>query len=413
MIPEINTIIRRNSDMQEETDMNFRTLDPNLPNEQKPKRRFLWRGVALVVGSFLLGGFILPNIRIGWKEPESKADNSSGLAVRPGAPTPLAENEPYAKAAQIASPAIVNIDTQQRVAPSLMDEEWFSGREPSSRLKTIEGSGVIIDKEGDILTNEHVVGPANEAGKKITVTLNDGTGRKLQGTVIGADHTTDVALVRISGANLPVSRIGTVKGLIPGQMAVAIGNPLGFRFTVTHGVVSALGRPINDQEEGRVYENLIQTDCAINPGNSGGALVDLQGKVIGINTIVATRAQGIGFAIPIDTALRVADELKRFGRIKRPWLGIVVLTNSPQLANNYDLPNVRGVVVSGIYRRGPAAKSDIIQGDVITSINDTPIHSDDELKAVEKKLKIGETVNLQLRRGEQTGKGKLMVGEAP
>ena len=393
--------------------MNRAISTPPNPEEPKPKKPFAYRGALLLAGSFILGGIVLPNMRISWKEPESRADTAPGLAVRPGAPIPLSNAESYAKAAQIASPAIVNIDTQQRVAPTLMDEEWFTGRQSGATTKTTEGSGVIIDKEGDILTNEHVVGSVNEAGKKITVTLNDGTGRKLQGTVIGADHTTDVALVRISGANLPVSRIGTVQGLVPGQMAVAIGNPLGFRFTVTHGVVSALGRPINDQQEGRVYENLIQTDCAINPGNSGGALVNLQGQVIGINTIVAASAQGIGFAIPIDTALRVADELKRFGRIKRPWLGLVVVTNTPQLASNYDLPNVNGVVVSGIYRLGPAANSDLSRGDIITSINEKPVHSDMELKALEKKLKIGETVTLQLRRGDQNGKGKLVVGEAP
>src|SRR5205807_4556646 len=119
-------------------------------------------------------------------------------------------------------------------------------------------------------------------------------------------------------------------GLVPGHLAVAIGNPLGFQFTVTHGVISALGRPISEGTDGRVYENLIQTDCAINPGNSGGALVNIQGQVIGINTIVASRAQGIGFAIPIDTALRVAEELKKYGKVKRPWLGLVVMTNTSQ-----------------------------------------------------------------------------------
>jgi S1-C subfamily serine protease len=277
----------------------------------------------------------------------------------------------------------------------------------------MEGSGVIIDASGDIVTNEHVVGPANASGTKILVTLNDGTGRKLPGTIIGADHTSDVALVHIDAPNLPVAHLGSSQGLVPGQMAVAIGNPLGFRFTVTHGVVSALGRPINDEQEGRVYENLIQTDCAINPGNSGGALVNLEGQVIGINTIVASRAQGIGFAIPIDTALRVADELKRFGKVKRPWLGLLVITNTNQLASAYDLPNVAGVVVARITRDGPGAGAGLQRGDVITRINDQPVRSEEDFKSIEKKLKIGQTVAITLRRGDQAGKGSITVGDAP
>src|SRR5262249_15131929 len=220
----------------------------------------------------------------------------------------------------------------------------------------------------------------------------DGTGRTFPGTVIGADHVTDVALVHIEAPNLPVAKMGTVKGLVPGQMAVAIGNPLGFRFTVTHGVVSALGRPINDDQEGRVYENLIQTDCPINPGNSGGALVNMQGQVIGINTIVASRAQGIGFAIPIDTALTVADELKRYGRVKRPWLGMVAVTNTRNLAAYYDLPDAAGVVVARLYRGGAAASGGLRTGDILTKLNGQAITTAEEFKAAEKKLKIGDTV---------------------
>ncbi len=196
-------------------------------------------------------------------------------------------------------------------------------------------------------------------------------------------------------------------------MAVAIGNPLGFRFTVTHGVVSALGRPINDEQEGRVYENLIQTDCAINPGNSGGALVNLQGQVIGINTIVASRAQGIGFAIPIDTALRVADELKKYGKVKRPWLGLVVVTNSSQFANYYDLPNVAGVVVARIAPNGPGGGAGLQRGDVITRIDNEPARSEEDFKGIEKRLRIGQSVNITLRRGDQAGKGTIIVGDAP
>src|SRR5262249_54035578 len=161
----------------------------------------------------------------------------------------------------------------------------------------------IVNSSGDILTNEHVVGAVGEAGKSIVVRLKDG--RKFDGVVVGSDHTTDVALVHIEGTNLPVAKMGTSRGLVPGQMVVAIGNPYSLMFTVTHGVVSATDRPYKNERDGRIYDKLIQTDCAINPGNSGGALVNLRGEVIGINSMIYPDGQGIGFAIPIDTALQV------------------------------------------------------------------------------------------------------------
>jgi S1-C subfamily serine protease len=257
------------------------------------------------------------------------------------------------------------------------------------------------------------VGAVNEAGKSIKVTLNDGTWRTFPGKVIGADHTTDVALVHIDASNLPAAQMGTVKGLVPGQIAVAIGNPLGYRFTVTQGVVSALGRPVNDDQEGRVYENLIQTDCAINPGNSGGALVNIDGQVIGINTIVASQAQGIGFAIPIDTALSVATDLKRYGRIKRPWLGMVVISNTHELAAANGLPDAEGVVAIQFERDGAGATAGPHRGDVIIKVSGKPIRSDDDYKAVEKQLKIGQQVTIELLRDNTKMSGKLTVGEAP
>ncbi len=381
----------------------------NFHHESRARRRWL-RPFLLFLGAFILGGIVLPNLHVTWREPASDAQRNAGLDVRQEKSQPLSDAESYAKAAQIASRAIVNIDTQQRVNPGMLDEDWFS---TGPQVRAIEGSGVIIDKSGYILTNEHVVGPSNASGTKILVALNDGTGRKLPGTIIGADHTSDVALVHIDAPNLPVAHLGSSTGLIPGQMAVAIGNPLGFRFTVTHGVVSALGRPINDEAEGRFYENLIQTDCAINPGNSGGALVNLAGQVIGINTIVASRAQGIGFAIPINTALQVANELKRFGKVKRPWLGLVVVTNNSQLASYYDLPNVAGIVVVRIAGSGPGAGAELQRGDVITRIGDEPVKSEEEFKSIEKRLRIGQAVAITLRRGDQAGKGTITVGDAP
>jgi serine protease Do len=368
------------------------------------------RSFFIVTCAFVLGGLVLPNIRISWREPASLAQGV-GLDVKTTpAPTTLPESEVYARAAQAAYKSVVNIDTTQRVrVPRDIMDDWFSDGPRYSQSNT-EGSGVIINKAGYILTNEHVVGAVNEANRTITVTLTDG--QKFQGTVVGADHTTDVALVKIEGNNLPVAQIGTVKGLVPGQMCVAIGSPLNWKFTVTHGVISALGRPIATPDD-RIYPDLIQHDAGINPGNSGGALVNAQGQVIGINTLVETRAQGIGFAIPIDTALRVADELKRYGHIKRPWLGAAVIQNTAGLASRYDLPNIAGVVVKGIYRNSPVLDAGLQMGDVITKINNNPVQSEDQYTAAEQKLHIGDIAALEVHRSDKFANVKVTVGEKP
>src|SRR5258706_9110614 len=349
--------------------------------------------LILLAIAFILGGFILPNLHVSWRLPDGSAQGG-GLGIVPGAPQPLAEAEVYARAAQAAYKSVVNIDTTQRVrVRSFCDDDMFFGG-PRFQESQSHGSGVIVSQEGYILTNEHVVGPSKEAGKSIQVTLTDG--RKCRGEVIGADHTTDVALVKVEGSGLPAAKMGTEKGLIPGEMAVAIGNPLGLRFTVTHGVVSALGRPI--EVEGRIYPNLIQHDALINPGNSGGALVNLEGQVIGINTLVDPRAQGIGFAIPIDTALKVADELKRFGKIKRPWLGMVVDTNNGFYVARYGVPDLQGVVITGVIRSGPAAESGVRTGDIILKLNGQSIKTADDFKALEKGLRIGQRIDIEIQR---------------
>lgn len=375
-------------------------------------RRTRLRGVVVAASAFVLGGIVLPNLHISWREPDSAAQATPGLNIRPAAPMKLAETEIYARAARIASPAVVNIDATQQVrvasGPFMYDEGMMG--EPRYRTSISQGSGVIVDSGGYILTNEHVVGGVNEAGKLISVTLLDG--RKLDGVVVGADHATDVALVKVKGNDLPAATIGAVKSLVPGQMAVAIGNPYGLGFTVTHGVVSALGRPV-PTSDGRLYEGLIQHDAGINPGNSGGALVNLEGQIIGINTIVLSKAEGIGFAIPIDTALRVADELKQFGKVKRPWLGVAVQTNNRLYVARYGVTDTAGAVVTNLFQDSPAANQGITAGDVIVGINNATIKSDEDFKRVESSLKIGQSVTVKLRRKNEAGTGKVTVGEAP
>lgn len=360
---------------------------------------------ALTLCAFIIGGLVMPNLQIRWKPNESKAENLAPNGFPAPEPAqPLGEVEAYARAAEKASPSVVNIDTTERVR--LPDDDWLFSDRPVYNTRQMQGSGVIIDaKEGYVLTNEHVVGGVNEANKRIRVTLVNG--KQYEAVVVGADKTTDIALVKMTAQGLVGAKIGDVNALVPGQMVVAIGNPLGFRFTVTHGVISATKRPVAE------HENLIQTDCAINPGNSGGALINLQGQVIGINTLIISRAQGIGFAIPMDTALRVAAELKQFGRIKRPWLGInSVITNNQQLAEAFGLSNIAGAVIKSL-PQGPAKSAGMQPGDIILSINNKRIQTLEDYKAAEKTLKIGQVVEIELQRGQERGKGKITVGEAP
>lgn len=360
--------------------------------------------LLIVVVAFILGGLILPHIRVQWLDSPSVAQqDSKPFQLSQAAEKKLGPEEVYAHAANAVANAVVNIDSVEKVRiRNLFEDEIGENKS--------QGSGVIIDPNGYILTNEHVVGGRETVGKKITVTLQDS--RKFTGVIVGADHTTDVALVKIEGKDLPAAKIGSTKSLVPGQMAVALGNPFGLRFTVTHGVVSALGRPISSPD-GRIYSDLIQHDALINPGNSGGALVNLQGELIGINTLVDKRGAGIGFAIPVNTALKVAEELKRYGKVKRPWLGLVYSENNAIFVQSYGLPDVQGLVVRGFYRGGLAVDSGLEAGDVIIKVHGTTVKSDEEFKSVERTLTIGDKVEVEFVRGNQRNTVKVRVGEAP
>jgi serine protease Do len=322
---------------------------------------------------------------------------------RPANATPsyLADGEPIVKAVQKAAPAVVSIDTTARVGYRVFDWNAWEGRVVSREVPTGAGSGVLLDG-GYVLTNQHVVGEAVERGGRIKLTLPDG--RQLSAKAVGADRSTDIALLKVNErGKLPVVATGEGDPLMPGQTVIAIGNPVGLSASVSAGVVSALGRPLSF--EGRTYENLIQTDTAINPGNSGGALVDLAGRVVGINTLVRSDAQNIGFAIPIKTALRIADELKRNGKIRRAFLGFIPYPNVP--------PEVGGVVIGAIYRGSSAAQAELRPGDVVLSVNGQPTPDEAAYRKVLAGLTIGSEVEVTIRRDDQRGKARLRVTEAP
>lgn len=358
--------------------------------------RYHGRTAVLILVAFAVGGLLLPNLRVSWNGPAAMA-NPPDLSR-------LSADEVYARAAAQAAPAVVNIDTEARVRVRgfFLDDDMFG---PRFRRVSSSGSGVVVSADGDIITNDHVVGNA----EKIAVTMPDG--RKLTGRVIGSDHSTDVALIHVDGGNLPTARLGTSHGLIPGQLAVALGNPLGLRFTVTHGIVSALGRPVKIGD--RVYENLIQTDCAINPGNSGGALVDHDGKVIGINALVMEAANGVGFAIPIDTALRIAKELKQYGKVKRPWTGIFAVAVNESIRRYFGLARAEGAIVEGVVPGSPADQAGIERGDIIIELDGKAIRDDDDLRHITEALRIGSRTRIVVMRGDQRAPVDLQIRESP
>ncbi len=300
-------------------------------------------------------------------------------------------------ARQKAAPSVVYIDTVAVVTatPDIPEEfrdffppGLFGGGQQQVRGA---GSGFIIRSDGYILTNEHVVRNA----QNLKVTLQGG--KKFDGRVIGTDPQTDLAVVKINAKNLPTADLGDSDSLVPGQWAVAIGNPYGFHDTVTAGIISALGRSIDDPNN-RGY--LIQTDAAINPGNSGGPLVDLSGKVVGINEAIIANAQGLGFAIPVNLAKKVSKELIEKGKVQRPaapWLGVSLTALNDQLANYYGLTSLEGAIIQ-VYSNSPASKAGLQNGDIIKEVNHVKIKSPQDVVKEVSKAKVGAQIELLILR---------------
>ncbi|KCZ70906.1 trypsin-like serine protease with C-terminal PDZ domain [Candidatus Methanoperedens nitroreducens] len=269
------------------------------------------------------------------------------------------------------------------------------------------GSGFIIDEGGYILTNAHVV----YGSREIKVTLEDG--RTFPGGIRGIDTIMDLAVIRIKANGLPVPKMAKENNLRIGQMAIAIGSPFGLVGgpTVTAGVISALNRSI--QTEVTFMEGLIQTDAAINPGNSGGPLINSEGVVVGINTAIIPFAQGIGFTIPIQPAMWVAEQLIEHGEIVRPWLGINAVDVNPKLVAYYNLPTDTGVVVTNVAPGSEADRSGVEVGDILVKIDDIEIKNVRDLIKVINKHKVGDKVSIELFRGQDKGRLEVGLDRAP
>jgi S1-C subfamily serine protease len=296
------------------------------------------------------------------------------------------------------SPAVVHLGVRQEL----------QGR-GGQRIEGMgSGSGVLITPDGYLITNNHVV----ERAKRVEVALSDG--RVLPGTLVGTDPATDLAVVRAGGTGLPTAELGDSDRLRPGQIAIAIGNPLGYQTTVTAGIVSALGRTLRS-ESGALIENVIQTDAALNPGNSGGPLVDSRGRVVGINTAIIQYAQGICFAVPINTARWVAGLLIKEGRIRRAYLGLTGQTRpiARRWVYEYHLSAATGIFVHQVIPGSPAAQAGIYPGDVIVTLDERPTATFDDLHRATTRLQPGVPVPLALLRGTELITTRLEPEEAP
>ncbi len=318
-----------------------------------------------------------------------------------------------AQAVEQVGPAVVRIDAARQVSQEVPEPfrnpffRRFFGNEmpvPEPRVERGTGSGFILESDGQIITNAHVIDGADI----VKVTLKDG--RTLEGRVLGADPVTDVAIIKIEAEDLPTVRLGKADELIPGEWAIAIGNPLGLDNTVTVGIISALGRSSSQVGVPEKRVSFIQTDAAINPGNSGGPLLNANGEVIGINTAIRANAQGLGFAIPIETAQRIAEQLFEKGRVDHPYLGIQMVTLTPELRKeiNQDqdaglkVTQDQGVLIVRVVPNSPAQQAGLEPGDIIQKVGGKLIKTASDVQEEVEASEVGANLDIEVNRQGKT-----------
>ncbi|OYD93911.1 serine protease [Nostoc sp. 'Peltigera membranacea cyanobiont' 210A] len=378
-------------------------------------------GVAVV---FLGSCSLLPAKTIDNQQSDTQAQNTTvpnPVIVPPPIFSSSGDPNFVVKVVQQVGPAVVRIDSSRTITSRVPDEfnndpffRRFFGEgapQPRQRVERGSGSGFIINSSGQIVTNAHVVDGAD----RVTVILKDG--RTFDGKVLGEDPVTDVATIKINANNLPTLAVGNSDALQPGEAVIAIGNPLGLNNTVTSGIISATGRSSSDIGASDKRVDYIQTDAAINPGNSGGPLLNARGQVIAMNTAIIRGAQGLGFAIPINTVQRIAQELIAKGKVDHPYLGVQMVTLTPDIkeriknraGDRLNLTADEGVLLVEIVPRSPASEAGLRVGDVIKSINSQPVTKIEEVQKLVEKSKIGTKLPIEVERNGQI----VQVGVQP
>jgi Do/DeqQ family serine protease len=357
--------------------------------------RKTWLLFSQTVTVLLAAYFVVATLKPDWLSSRPLSASVAVIQAPSSAGAKLAAPGSFSAAAKAASGAVVSITASKSTRNPNAQDPWFRfffGDQAQTEPQLGLGSGVIVSASGYILTNNHVI----EGADNIEVSLNDS--RKARARVIGVDPETDLAVLKIELDRLPVVVLGNSDELEIGDQVLAIGNPFGVGQTVTSGIVSALGR---NQLGINVFENFIQTDAAINPGNSGGALVDIQGRLQGINTAIYSRSggsMGIGFAIPVSTARQVLDSIVREGQVVRGWIGVEPQELSAELAETFNVRGTSGVIITGVLQNGPAAQAGVRPGDVITSVAGHPVKNVTELLSAVAALKPGVSSKLGVQR---------------
>ncbi len=399
-----------------------------------------WSAGTLVAG-VLFGLLLLAAIVMGTRGLRSEGDPGPPLfAAAPASSGARADSNgvmlsldasrrtAVVRAVERVGPSVVTLSVVQtrvvQTSPLRLGDEFFEPffRDMIPQYRYREqipsmGSGFIISSDGTVLTNEHVI----RGAEQIKAILPDG--RSFAGRVVGAHPQYDLAVVKIEGKNLPVAPLGTANDLMVGEWAIAIGNPFGFLLndvqpTVTAGVISATHRDIKSQnEEGGIYKNMIQTDAAINPGNSGGPLLNARGEVVGVNTFIFSKGGGgsigIGFAIPIDAAKRVVDEIIKYGKVRNVWIGVRTWELTPYVSERLGTADRNGLYVSVVERGSPADKAGMKVGDIIRKVNGTTIRDVREAYRAIFGANVGDTITLTVDRDTKQITFRLLLEESP
>jgi len=375
-------------------------------------KKSVWIVAALMALSVVVGMLITTDFRqvpFGLAGPDVKL----GAAAPPVAPSNevTALNDAFVAVSKAVTDQVVSITvtTTSRPASDRQDDDdqfdpfgFFQFKMPQQQPMRGSGSGVIITSDGYILTNNHVVEAAADGAGGIQVDLHDG--REFDAKLVGRDELTDLAVIKIDATDLPVAAFGNSDDVKVGQLVVAVGNPLGLNSTVTQGIISALGRGqlnLNTDREGYGVEDFIQTDAAINPGNSGGGLFDLRGALVGINAAIASRTgyyQGYGFAIPINLAHSVAEDLIEDGQINRGYIGVRIEGIGPSMRKSLNLGDRDGVLIQESIAGSAGANAGLKQGDVILEVDGVPVHTPNHLQSLIAQKRAGQSVKLKIFR---------------